>query len=390
VRRSLLDPIREDLEERMVFLSGPRQVGKTSLARSVLEEVSPGNRVYLNWDHPRDRATIRKLAWDRTAPVAVLDEVHKYPRWKRLVKGFHDLEGKRQRLLVTGSARLDVYRRGGDSLFGRYARQRLHPLTVGEIVREGKPPSRSVLLDPGAWATASAPAPAEVLQGLLSLGGFPEPFLRGSARFAGRWRLLRRDLLLRQDLRDLTQVRDLAGVEYLHDRVLERVGSPLSLNSLREDLEVDHKTVKHWVDVLERLFLVFRVRPHAGSLARTLRKEAKVYSYDWSDAPEGGARFESLVGSHLLKLCHWLADVEGVRVDLHYVRDREKREVDFLLVKERKPWVLVEAKVSDQSPSPALAYFRSRLGVPFAFQVVAQGEARRDVVPAGRFLAGLP
>jgi hypothetical protein len=319
--------------------------------------------------------------------VVALDEVHTYSRWKTLLKGFHDTEGANQRLLVTGSARLDLFRRGGDSLVGRYTGLRLHPLSVGELGRAGG--RLRAVPDPSHWASARA-TPSDQFGLLLAVGGFPEPALAGSERQARRWRLMHRERVLREDVRDLTLVRDVSLVEHLVDLLAERVSSPISVSSLRRDLEVDHKTVLRWLDILERLYVVFRVPPHAGSLARTLRKEPKIYFWDWASAPPGGARFENLVASHLLKLCHWLHDVEGHRVELRYVRDREKREVDFLLVRDQKPWVLLETKQADPTPSPALAYFRTRLSVPFAFQVIAQGEARRGVVPARRLFSALP
>ncbi len=389
MERALLGPVLDDLRRKMVFVSGPRQVGKTTLARVVLARLAPDDPVYLNWDRSEHRRTIRELGWSRTAPVAVLDEIHKYPRWKTLVKGFHDTEGDRQRLLVTGSGRLEFYRRGGDSMAGRFAPYRLHPLSIGEVLREGRPPDRAVLLDPPRWLGAGV-APADVEEGMLALGGFPEPFLGGSERAARRWRLVRREQVLGQDLRDLTLVRQVALVEQLADMLEQHVGSPLSINALRKDLQVDHKTATAWIGVLERLQVVFRVPPYAGSLARALRKEPKLYFWDWSQTPAPGPRFENLVASHLLKLCHWLADVEGHRVELRYLRDREKREVDFLLLRDRRPWVLVEARLSDLAVSPHVRYFRDRLRVPFVFQVVGGGESRRDVVPATRLLAALP
>jgi hypothetical protein len=390
MRRYLLPAVLSDLERKMVFVSGPRQVGKTTLARQALEAASPADSVYLNWDRPEHRKIIRDLGWSRSSPVAVLDEVHKYPRWKTLLKGFHDTEGDRQRLLVTGSARLDLYRRGGDSLVGRYAGFRLHPLTIGEIARDGKPPESEPLLSPERWASVSPAGLPGGIDPLLRLGGFPEPFLGGSDRVARRWRLQRREQVLREDLRDLTAVREVALVDELVDLLRERVGAPLSINSVREDLEVDHKTVARWIGILERLFVVFRVLPYASRVRRSLRKSAKLYFWDWSEVGDPGARFENLVASHLLKYVHWLQDVEGYAIDLRYVRDREKREVDFLLLRDGKPWVLVEAKVSDLAASPALAYFRERLHTAAAFQVVGGMEGRRDVVPAVRLFAALP
>lgn len=379
--RALLAPVLSDLERKMVFLAGPRQVGKTTLAKTVLSLRAPHDPVYLNWDRTEHRKIVRDLSWSRTDPVAVLDEVHKYPRWKTLLKGFHDTEGARQRLLVTGSARMDLWRRGGDSLTGRFAGFRLHPLSLGEIARRGRPPDPEVLDRPEAWADAR-PTGSGVVLDLLRLGGFPEPFLGGSDRQARRWRLARHDEILRQDLRDLSRVREAALVEQLADLLPERVGAPLSINALREILEVDFKTARSWIEILERLFLSYRVRPYAGSLARTLRKEAKAYLWDWAGVPAPGPRFENLVGSHLLKYADWMREVEGVDIELRYVRDREGREVDFLLLRERRPWVLVEARVAKEGPDRSFSYFRERMGVPIAYVVTKES--------AGRILAALP
>ena len=389
MKRYLQEPIIADLRRKMVLLSGPRQVGKTTLSKRILELHAPPDPVYLNWDRPEHRKAIRSLDWSRTGKIAVLDEVHKYARWKNLVKGFHDTEGDTQRLLITGSAKLELYRKGGDSLAGRYHGYRLHPLSVGELTRNGSAPDVRLLRDPARWFAATT-APEDTLTSLLELSGFPEPLLEGSARQARRWRLGRREQVIRQDLRDLTMIREVTLVEELVDMLAERVASPLSVNSLREDLQVDHKTVTSWINVLERLQVVFRVRPFAGSLARTLRKERKVYFWDWTEAAEGGPRFENLVAGHLLKLCHGMQDVEGRRLELRYVRDREKREVDFLLLEDGKPWLLVEAKSGSAPLDRSLAYFRDRLGVPHAIQVNGAGKAGKGTVPAARFLASLP
>ncbi len=389
MRRYLHEQIVSDLNRKMVFLSGPRQVGKTTLAVEILGELVPDDGVYLNWDRPEHRKIIRDLNWSHEGRVAVLDEIHKYARWKTLVKGFHDTEGDIQRLLVTGSGKFEFYRRGGDSIAGRYQRFRLHPLTLGELGRDGGPPDGALLEEPGLWPSAP-PAPGDTLGSLSELGGFPEPFLGGSARQARRWRLAFHEQVLRQDLRDLSRVREVSLVEQLVDMLAERVANPLSINSLREDLQLNHKTVADWIETLERLQLIFRVRPHAGSLARSIRKGSKAYFWDWAAAPPGGQRFENLVAVHLLKLCHWMQDVEGRMVELRYVRDREKREVDFLLLREGKPWVLIEAKAGAAGLDRSLDYFKTRLGVPHAFQVSGADHSARDIVPATRLLAALP
>lgn len=388
--RGISRAVEADLRRKMVFVSGPRQVGKTTLARAVLRRLSPRRQIYFNWDRQEHRRIIRSLGWSRQAPVAALDEVHKYARWKQLVKGFFDTEGARQRLLVTGSARLDLYRRGGESLVGRYLSYRLHPFTVGELARGGKAPGAETLLHPEAWPAARRPGKGSALESLLALGGFPEPLLGGSERSARRWRTARQELLLRQELRDLTMIRHVSLVEHLVDLLRERVGSPLSINSLSQDLQVDFKTVSSWLKALERLYVIFRLQPYSGSLARTLRKEGKVYFWDWSEVPGPGPRFENLAASHLLKLCHWLRDAEGYKTELRFVRDREKREVDFLVVREGKPWVLMECKLGRSVRHRPLFYFKERLRVPFAFQVVGQGRPTKDSVSAERFFGALP
>lgn len=382
--------IETDLKQKMVFVSGPRQVGKTTLARRILCRICPRRQIYFNWDRAEHRRIIRNLAWSRQAPVAALDEIHKYPRWKQLIKGFYDTEGDRQRLLVTGSARLDIYKRGGESLVGRYVSYRLHPFSIGELSRGGKPPATDTLLTPEHWGTGPCAGKKINLEIILTLGGFPEPFLSGLERIARRWRMARQDQLLRQEMRDLTMIRHIGLVEHLVDLLRERVGSPLSINALSEDLQVSHRSIITWIEALERLYVIFRVQPYSGSLARTFRKEGKIYFWDWSELRQPGPRFENLVASHFLKLCHWISDVEGYRMDLCFVRDREKREVDFLLVKDGKPWVLAEAKLSRQKHYSPLRYFKERLHVPQAFQVVAQGPPEGNIRPVEPFFEGLP
>ena len=390
MKRYLHRAVVGDLEdEKMVFLSGPRQVGKTTLAKLVTEEIDPENGVYLNWDRPEHRKIIRSLDWSRTGRLVVLDEVHKYARWKTLLKGFYDTEGHQQRILVTGSARMDLYRKGGDSLAGRYRQLRLHPLSLGELAREGGEPEQRLLDDPASWSL-TAPAPSDLLPALEVLGGFPEPFLQGSERKARRWRLALREQVLRQDLRDLRRVMEVSLVEQLVDLLAERVASPLSVNALREDLGVHHRTLSQWIAALEALHLVFLVRPYQGSLARTLRKPPKLYFWNWAEVPGDGARFENLVAAHLLKYCHWQHDVQGIRCELRYLRDRQGHEVDFLLLREGKPWILIETKRSGTTASRNLAYFQQRLPVSHAWQVTAGDEQRRLVIPARRLLKVLP
>lgn len=386
--RYLHDAIQADLSDKMVFLAGPRQVGKTTLARQILTESRAGG--YFNWDNREDRREIRAARWPGGKGLVVLDEIHKWRGWKGWVKGEFDKHRDRLQFLVTGSARLDVYRRHGDSLQGRYHHYRLHPFSYAEALASTGP---------------SVPVPSEdlpipgkglqdVVASLMQFGGFPEPYLAQSARTLRRWQKNRLERFFREDVRDLESIRDLASIELLADLLGERVGSPLSLNALREDLEVSHRALTSWMDILDRLYYVFRVTPYASSAVRSLRKMPKAYLWDSSLVEAPGPRFENLVALHLLKLCHYLQDREGFHVELQYLRDRTGREVDFLVTVDRKLWFAVEAKTSETKIDPALAYFRKRLKIPQAYQVVLESD--RDYVqegvrclPAHIFLAAL-
>ena len=373
----------------MAFVVGPRQVGKTTLARQILATYENG--IYLSWDRRADRSEIRTARWPAASPaLVVLDELHKWRQWKRWLKGEFDAHRETTRFLVTGSARLDIYRRGGDSLQGRYHHHRLHPLSLGEIRREGK----DFVLEPG--------DPIEVGRGdraalaaLLLLGGFPEPFLAQSERTHRRWQKDRLDRFFREDVRDLEAVRDMSSLELLADELTRRVGSPLSLNALREDLEVSHKALTHWMEILERLYHVVRVRPFATRTVVSLKKMPKAYLWDWSLVGDPAARLENLVGLHLLKLCHLLEDRDGHDIELRYLRDRTGREVDFLVTHSKRPWFAVEVKSSGRTPDPALSYFRDRLKIPHAYQVVLdldRGFVKDGIhcLPVADFLTGLP
>jgi hypothetical protein len=386
VTRYLEPAVREDLDRKMVFLAGPRQVGKTTLAQQILASSAGG--AYLNWDNRDDRREIRAARWPGGPALVVLDELHKWRGWKAWLKGEFDKHRGTTRFLVTGSARLDVYRRGSDSLQGRYHHYRLHPLSHNEAAG-----AAAAVSDPGRELPFGTGLP-DLLEQLVRLGGFPEPFLSGSARTHRRWQKERIERVFREDVRDLETVRDLSAIQLLADLLPERVGSPLSLNALREDLESSHRALTHWMDVLERLYYVVRLRPFESSRVKSLRKMPKAYLWDWSEVPAPGPRFENLVALHLLKFCHYLQDKDGFQVELRYLRDRAGREVDFLVTLDRKPWFAVEAKLSETTVDASLAHFQSRLSIPFAYQVVLQGT--RDFVqdgvrclPAAKFLSSL-
>jgi len=345
-RRYLDAQVRRDLQRKMVFVGGPRQVGKTTLAQGL----PYAKRGYLNYDvaHDRERILKRELP---TAPLWVFDEIHKYRQWRNYLKGVYDGRPKGQRILVTGSGRLDLYRFGGDSLQGRYHLLRLHPFSAAEL---------------------KLTTPTDLEQ-LLTLGGFPEPFLGGSELEARRWSRDYRTLLVREEVTSLERVQDLGHLELMMLRLPELVGSPLSINALREDLQVSHKTVASWLQVLERLFAIFRLAPFGAPRIRAVKKEQKHYHIDWSTIPNDAARFENLVACHLLKWVQFEQDANGRDLELCYFRDTDRREVDFVVTDKRKPIRFIECKLGDRDIDPGLKYLTKKFPQAEAWQISLNG-----------------
>lgn len=373
--RYLQKNVIADLSEKMVFVGGPRQVGKTTLAREIGASAYE-NCEYLNWDNRDHRRNITKERFSPAPGLHIFDEIHKFRQWKNLIKGVYDTRSEGFDILVTGSARLDIYRRGGDSLMGRYHHYRLHPFSVAEAM------GRENFLVPGEECNIELAVEARsVFEQLLTFGGFPEPFLKGDARSLRRWHNQRVERLVKEDIRDIENLRDISALQMLMELLSKRVASLLSLNSLREDLSVAHKTITHWMDILEEFYYHFRIFPFNSSKIRSLRKEPKLYLWDWSEVSDLGARLENVVASHLLKMTHYLYDTEGYKVELFFLRDTDGREVDFLVTIEGAPWFAVEVKAAYTAVSKNLHYFRTRLDIPFCFQVV--GEKGIDFVQNG-------
>ena len=378
----------------MVFISGPRQVGKTTISESLAS-------VYLSWDDEDVRKAIQsgqrtlaaKYGIDKpnlSRRVVVFDEIHKYSRWKRFLKGFYDIYGKSWRIVATGSARMDVYKKGGDSMMGRYFPYRMHPLSVAELI-DTSLPGENLIRKPRMLAD-------EEWNALVRFGGFPDPFVNRDPRFSRRWNALRFEQLTKTDMRDLTRVAELDQLAALAEILGGRSGEQLVYKSLGCDLGIDEKTVKKWIKALRYLYFGFEVRPWFKNVENSIRKMPKWYMRDWANVADSGKRAETLVACHLLKAVEGWTDLGYGDFSLGYLRDKSRREVDFVVVRDGEPWFLVEVKKSEESLSGALGFFQRRLGAKHAFQVVLDADyedldcfanSEPVVVPARTFLSQL-
>ena len=383
-------------QRQMAFISGPRQVGKTTTCRVHSD-------TYIDWDNIDDRESIlagpaklidhyRLDHLSKTLPVVIFDELHKYPRWKQFLKGFFDTYADQLRIIVTGSSRMDVYRQGGDSLMGRYFLYRMHPFSVAETLTQDLPDEKRIIRSPKKVRPANFDA-------LWNHGGYPEPFLKRDMRFSRRWQSLRLEQLIREDIRDLTQIQQLDQLELLVKLLSERSAHQLIYGNLANDVRVSIDTTRRWIDILVSLHLGFLIRPWFKNISRSLRKEPKWFLRDWASIKNPGDKAETFVACHLLKAVEGWNDMGLGRFELGYLRDKEKHEVDFLVARDGKPWFLVEVKQRDESISPSLKYFQQQLASPFAFQVILDMDyidadcfARPGapvVVPARTFLSQL-
>jgi predicted AAA+ superfamily ATPase len=371
--RYLYGVIKKDLQKKMVILTGPRQVGKTWLAKELMREFHRPQ--YLNYDSIGDARIISNQSWPVEADMLIFDEVHKMKNWKGFVKGVFDTRPKKQAILVTGSARLDAFRQTGESLAGRYFSCRLNPISVREL--------KNIL------------SPNEALKRLNRFGGFPEPFLSESETEAARWRNQYYTDLIREDILEFSRVQEIKTIRLLVELLRERTGSPLSYTSIAEDLQVAPNTVKRYIAVLESLCIIFLVRPFHTNIARAVLKEPKAYFFD-SGYVKGdeGKQLENTCAVCLLKHVQFLQDTAGEDISLCYVRTKDSREVDFALCKEDRIMSLIEVKLSDNKPSPSLSYFLGRTPKTKAFQLVQnlrREEHIKDIsiVSAAEWLAGL-
>ncbi len=366
-------------DHKIAMVSGPRQCGKTTLARMLLARRKVG--VYRNWDQlafrrewARDPSTLVPRGAGAEVPLVVLDEIHKERRWKRNLKGVYDTLESPCDFLVTGSARLNVYRKGSDSLLGRHYAFRLHPFSLRELSRPDVPAPDALLEALYSRAGEGGRAGREGLDALMTYGPFPQPLLDQSVRKANLWRRSREQLVIREDLRDLSRLPELERLEMLTALLPERVGSPFSLSSLGRDLEASVPTLKRWTTYLKDLYYLFEIRPYSRKIARSLLREGKLYLWDYGAVPGEAARFENLVASHLLKSCHTWTDTGEGEFELCYLRNKEKQEIDFLIVRDGIPWLPVEVKLSDTEPSPNWKRFAPMLPCKRGLQIVRKPE----------------
>ena len=378
----------------MAFISGPRQVGKTTVGESVATH-------YLSWDDDEVRKAVllgQKTVFDKYAlasltredKIVVFDEIHKFRRWKQFLKGFYDAYAKGMGIVATGSARMDVYKKGGDSMMGRYFPYRMHPLSVAELL-DVSLPSESLIRSPRKLAD-------DEWNALLGFGGFPDPFVRRDARFSRRWSALRFDQLTQVDIRDLTQIVELDQLAMLAEILGHRSGEQLVYRNLAVEVGVDEKTVKKWVAALKNLYFGFEVRPWFRNVENSIRKTPKWFLRDWSQIEDEGKRAETFVACHLLKAVEGWTDLGYGDFKLSYLRNKQKQEVDFLVVRDNRPWFLAEVKKNETVLSDSLVKYQRQTGAAHAFQVVLDAEyVDRDcfgatlpiVVPARTFLSQL-
>ena len=348
IDRYIKKSVTHDLESRMVFVGGPRQVGKTTFALTFLPGQNINHPGYLNWDDVSDRSSLLKGEFPSNQRMIILDEIHKFARWRNLVKGFYDKNKGNISFIITGSARLDYYSKGGDSLQGRYHYYRLHPLSPREL---------------------SSYPEKEELDLLLRFGGFPEPLFKAEEKFWRRWQKERLQRVIYDDIRDLETVKEISLLELLAGELPNRIGSPLSVKNLKELLQVAHETIDRWLKIFERMYYCFRISPFGPPKVRAVKKEQKLYLWDWSLVDDPGSRFENFIASQLLKYCQFIEDSEGYRMELRFLRDTDKREIDFVILKENIPLFAVECKTADKDVSPAIYYFKARTKIPKFYQV---------------------
>lgn len=386
----------------MIFLAGPRQAGKTTLAKRLAEKFT--NSLYFNWDIPSDKKQLLKNPSffehlprkDNSKPLIILDEIHKYRHWKNYLKGIYDQFHQNYLFLILGSGRLDIFQKGGDSLAGRYFLFHLWPLTLAELA-EKRGDFSSFNHDPLSIPSASS-STKDIWKNLSQLSGFPEPYLSNQTAFYQRWNQSYGQQLIREDIRDTTHFRHIDTVETLFYLLDSKVGSPLSMSSLSEDLQTSFTSIRDWIEIFERFYLVFRLSPWSKKISRAITKEKKLYLFDYGQIQDDSIKFENMVAVELFRAVNTWNDLGLGKFDLFYIRNKEKEEVDFLITDRHLPRILVEAKLNDTDPSRSLLKFQSQLEIPSVqlvnkenvCKLISNGSQKILIITAHRWLAGLP
>ncbi len=355
MKRTLEKYILKDLKRKIVLLTGPRQTGKTTLSKML-----SGHYDYFNYDNAEHRLALMEKSWDRSKEIVIFDELHKMKNWKSWLKGIYDTEKRPPALLVTGSAKLDISKKAGDSLAGRFFEYRLHPLDLKEIKNE-----------------LGTEKLEEKLEKLLTLGGFPEPYLENDESFYHRWKRSHLDIILKQDLIELENVQHITAIETLIQLLKKKIGAPISYRSLAEDLQCSDKTIKRWLAILEALYVVFKIPPFHRNISRAILKAPKYYFYDTGQVPDDlGMKLENLVACALLKEMHFREDCLGETWNCYYLKNKDGREVDFLVLKNENPSFMLEVKWSDANLSPNFSFFEKY--IPGARKIQIVKELKRD------------
>lgn len=366
MKRYLYNQILSDLSKKMVFITGPRQVGKTFLAKQIMEEFPKSQ--YLNYDNVNDHRIIKNMSWTQNTNLIVFDEIHKMRGWKNYIKGVYDSKNPNQSILVTGSARLDAFRQTGESLAGRYLHLRLNPFSVKEIMKENIDAYNSIEL-------------------LNTFGGFPEPLIdsitteRQQALInSERWHNQYITDLIRDDILEFSRIQEINTMKHLVQLLRKRVGAPLSYSSIAGDLQVSVNTIKKYIQILESLYIVFIITPFHKNIARSLLKEPKLYFYDtaYVDADEG-IKLENTCAVCLLKHIQYLHDVKGENKSLHYLKTKEGKDVDFVITDNNAPSQFIEVKLSDGQLSGSLKYFAERFPRVESIQLVHNLKQEEEV-----------
>ena len=390
-------------EKAMIFLAGPRQSGKTTLAQMISERFV--NHLYVNWDNPEDRIRLLEHPFffqeierhDRTAPFIIFDEIHKYRDWKNYLKGVYDRFHKEFQFLVSGSGRLDVNRKGADSLAGRHYLFHLWPFTLAELSGIGRT-FEDFRKAPLELQVEKEPERKEVWSALEQFSGFPEPYLGAKETSYRRWSNSYSQQLVREDIRDLTHIQAIGDLETLYHLLPSKVGAPLSIPSLSSTLKVSYNTVRNWLSAFERFFMIFSVTPWTRKISRAIQKERKIYLWDLPRIKDPAARFENMVALELHRAVTLWSEMGWGTFSLHFIKNKEQQEVDFLVVDENKPFLLIETKLSENQPSPVLLKFQTLLKVPViqltnrsgGYRKLANGDQQVLVAPAWQWLSAIP